>query len=133
EGDEGLRQPLALAAVLARGEIIKALRETELQHEVAGGDHQPHLLVGAELGLREQAGEDERQREAEDGCATAAEHQGPSLAKDVSRFFHADSAAASVGASAWASKLVGRAPGTGFCTPSIPKLSSNWQAIKGFE
>ena len=131
-----LRQPFPLAAVLAGQEVVEALRQAELEHEVAGADHQPDLLVGAEFGLRQQAGEDQRQRETQHGGRTAAHHQGARLTQDSSRLRHrypwAEAPCPAAGFSE-VSKLVGRAPSTGFCSASIPKVSSNWQAISGLE
>ena len=136
ERERRLRQPNAGASVLAGNEVVETLRQSELEHEVGGGHHQPDLLVRTELRLREQPGEDQRKREPEDRRSAAAEHQGPGLSEDSAGPGHdhpcAEIPRPAPGLSA-VPKFVGRAPITGFCSASMTKVSSNWQATSGFE
>jgi len=70
-------EPDALAAVLARNEVVEGLGEPELQDRPGRRDDEPHLLVGPELRLRQQPRQDQRQRDAERGRAAAAGISGP--------------------------------------------------------
>src|ERR1700738_1387775 len=124
-------------AVLARDKVEEPLGDPELQDEVGRRDDEPHLLVGPELRLRQQPRQDQRQRDAERGRAAAAEHQRACLPEDAIRLYHpgypcAESPCPDPGLPE-VPKLVGRAPITGRCSASMPRVFSNWQAISGFE